>query len=70
MMTFIGSSPIRRFAENWDAERISMSAERLPATQNNLPCTYVTEDTVRSPEMLASLFKKMRSTSRAAFVTV
>lgn len=60
VMTFIGSSPIRQFAENWDAARIlKMSAEAVTfATQNNLPCTYVTEDTIRSrPEMLASLFK-------------
>ena len=36
-----------------------MSAEAVSfATQNNLPCTYVTEDTIRSrPEMLAPLFK-------------
>ena len=60
VMAFIGSSPIRQFAENWDAERIlKMSAEAVSfATQNNLPCTYVTEDTIRSrPEMLAALFK-------------
>ncbi|HNF98489.1 MAG TPA: LeuA family protein [Pseudomonadota bacterium] len=60
VMTFIGSSPIRQFAENWDKERIlKMSAEAVSfAAQNNLPCTYVTEDTIRSrPEMLAPLFK-------------
>jgi 2-isopropylmalate synthase len=60
VMTFIGSSPIRQFAENWDAERIlRMSAEAVSfATKNNLPCTYVTEDTIRSrPEMLAPLYK-------------
>ena len=62
VMTFIGSSPIRQFAENWDAERIlRMSAEAVSfATKNNLPCTYVTEDTIRSrPEMLAPLYKNL-----------
>jgi 2-isopropylmalate synthase len=60
VMTFIGSSPIRQFAESWDAKRIlKMSAEAVSfATSNNLPCTYVTEDTIRSrPEMLAALFR-------------
>jgi 2-isopropylmalate synthase len=60
VMTFIGSSPIRQFAENWDRERIlHMSREAVSfATAHNLPCTYVTEDTIRSrPEMLAALFK-------------
>lgn len=60
VMAFIGSSPIRQFAENWDKERIlSLSREAVAfATQNHLPTTYVTEDTIRSrPEMLADLFK-------------
>jgi len=60
VMTFIGSSPIRVFAEDWDAERmLKLSAEAIDfCVQNNLPACYVTEDTTRAhPEMLASLFK-------------
>ena len=74
VMTFIGSSPpIRQFAENWDKERIlKMSAEAVSfAAQNNLPCTYVTEDTIRSrPEMLAPLFKNAIDSGRAQAVSV
>jgi 2-isopropylmalate synthase len=58
--TFIGSSPIRLYAENWDLERLlKASAEAIDfAVKNNLPVAYVTEDTVRSrPEVLAALFK-------------
>ncbi|MCS6915659.1 MAG: LeuA family protein [Myxococcales bacterium] len=60
VMTFIGSSPIRQYAEGWDVGHIlklSTDAIRF-ATRSGLPCTYVTEDTTRSrPEVLASLFK-------------
>lgn len=58
--TFIGSSPIRLFAEGWDVERLlKQSAEAIDvAVKNGLPVAYVTEDTVRSrPEVLAALFK-------------
>lgn len=60
VMTFIGSSPIRLYAEDWDEARmLKLSAEAIDfSVQNGLPCTYVTEDTTRArPEMLASLFK-------------
>lgn len=60
VMTFIGSSPIRVFAEDWDAERmLKLSAEAIDfCVQNSLPACYVTEDTTRAhPDMLASLFK-------------
>ncbi len=60
VMTFIGSSPIRVFAEDWDADRmLKLSAEAIDfCVQNNLPACYVTEDTTRAhPDMLASLFK-------------
>ncbi len=58
--TFIGSSPIRLFAESWDVETLlKHSADAIDvAVKNNLPVAYVTEDTIRSrPEVLASLFK-------------
>ena len=58
--TFIGSSPIRLFAENWDvATLLKHSADAIDvAVKNGLPVAYVTEDTTRSrPEVLAALFK-------------
>lgn len=60
VMAFLGSSPIRQFAEGWDTQRLvdlTGSAVRL-ATEAGNPCTFVTEDTVRSrPETLKTLFK-------------
>lgn len=58
--TFIGSSPIRALAEDWDVEvLVKRSAEAIDVgVKNGLPVAYVTEDTIRSrPEMLATLFK-------------
>jgi 2-isopropylmalate synthase len=58
--TFIGSSPIRLFAESWDvATLLKHSADAIDvAVKNGLPVAYVTEDTTRSrPEVLAALFK-------------
>ena len=56
---FIGSSPIRQYAEEWDLafiEKQSVEAIRFAARQN-LAVTYVTEDTTRSkPEDLRRLF--------------
>jgi 2-isopropylmalate synthase len=60
VMTFIGSSPIRVYAEDWDEARmLKLSAEAIDfCVENQLPCCYVTEDTTRArPQMLASLFK-------------
>jgi len=57
---FIGSSPIRQFAEDWDAQSIAKkSAEAIDvAVKAGLPVAYVTEDTTRSrPEVLSTLFK-------------
>ncbi len=57
---FIGSSPIRAVAEDWD---VSLIAKRSAAAidvgvKAGLPVAYVTEDTTRSrPEMLSTLFK-------------
>jgi 2-isopropylmalate synthase len=59
VLTFIGSSPIRLYAEGWDLEgMLQKSAEAIDlAVQNGLPATYVTEDTTRSrPEVLGKLF--------------
>tara|TARA_R110002096_G_scaffold44524_5_gene119755 strand:+ start:20464 stop:21747 length:1284 start_codon:yes stop_codon:yes gene_type:complete len=60
VMAFIGSSPIRAYAENWDLDlMLKRSAEAIDlAVSNNLPVTYVTEDTTRSkPDVLATLFR-------------
>jgi len=55
---FIGSSPIRQYAEEWDIEHIlrhTRSAVEFAAGEG-LPVMYVTEDTVRSsPEHLELL---------------
>jgi 2-isopropylmalate synthase len=58
--TFIGSSPIRALAEDWDLSvMLKRSAEAIDvAVKNGLPVAYVTEDTIRSkPDVLAALFK-------------
>lgn len=56
---FIGSSPIRQFAEGWTTEQMienTRSAVRF-ARRNNLPVLYVTEDTTRAhPETLRRLY--------------
>lgn len=60
VMAFIGSSPIRQYAENWDLDRmLRMSAEAVElGVKAGLPVTYVTEDTSRSrPDTLYRLFR-------------
>jgi 2-isopropylmalate synthase len=60
ILTFIGSSPIRQYAEGWDeGHMLRLSAEAIDlGVQNGLPVAYVTEDTTRSrPEMLGKLFR-------------
>ncbi|MFO0665130.1 MAG: LeuA family protein [Polyangiaceae bacterium] len=57
---FIGSSPIRQYAENWDVDLIAKrSTEAIDvAVKAGLPVCYVTEDTTRSrPEVLTTLFR-------------
>ncbi len=57
---FIGSSPIRQLAEDWDIATIAKrSAEAIDvAVKAGLTVAYVTEDTTRSrPDSLATLFK-------------
>jgi 2-isopropylmalate synthase len=58
--TFIGSSPIRKLAEDWSFERIlRQSAEAIAfAVREGLEVCYVMEDTTRSrPEDLAALYR-------------
>src|SRR5262245_36471915 len=57
--TFIGSSPIRQFAEEWTIDKIlKLSEEAVShASKNGLPVMYVTEDTVRTPpEVVKKLY--------------
>ncbi len=60
VMAFIGSSPIRWYAEGWELElMLKRSAEAIDlAVKSGLKITYVTEDTTRSrPEVLEALFR-------------
>jgi isopropylmalate/homocitrate/citramalate synthase len=57
--TFIGSSPIRQYAEDWTLDTMLRLTEEAVsfAVQNGLPVMYVTEDTTRStPETIKRLF--------------
>src|SRR5205085_12600358 len=57
--TFIGSSPIRQYAEDWTLDRILQSTEEAVtyAVKHGLPVMYVTEDTTRAkPDALKALY--------------
>ena len=57
--TFIGSSPIRRFAEDWKLDAMVKSVETSVATlvKAGLPVMFVTEDTTRAdPQTLDKLY--------------
>ncbi len=57
--TFIGSSPIRQYAENWTEETMLQHTREAVtyAVKNGLTVMYVTEDTVRAkPSTLRALF--------------
>ena len=59
VLCFIGSSPIRQYAEDWDLARmLKLSADAIDLGRRyNLPVAYVTEDTTRSrPDVLTKLF--------------
>jgi 2-isopropylmalate synthase len=59
VLCFIGSSPIRQYAESWDLPRmLQLSADAIDLGRKyNLPVAYVTEDTTRSrPEILHKMF--------------
>lgn len=56
---FIGSSPIRRLAEDWSVEYLAETARRAVrfARQAGLPVMFVTEDTTRcDPETMRRLY--------------
>jgi 2-isopropylmalate synthase len=59
--TFIGSSPIRRYAEGWTLERMLETSEEAVTfcVREGLPVLMVTEDTTRAdPETLKDLYGK------------
>ena len=57
--TFIGSSPIRQYAEDWELDRLLAYTEQAVrfTVESGLPNMYVTEDTTRArPETLRRLY--------------
>jgi 2-isopropylmalate synthase len=57
--TFIGSSPIRQYAEDWTLDRMLKATEEAVtfAVREGLPVMYVTEDTTRArPETIKALY--------------
>ncbi len=57
--TFIGSSPIRQYAEDWTLDRMLRVSEQAVtfAVGEGLPVMFVTEDTTRArPEVLKALY--------------
>ena len=58
---FLGTSPIRQFAEGWTMERILNTAEKAVtfAVDNDIPVMFVTEDTTRSkPEEIKEVYTR------------
>jgi len=58
--TFIGSSPIRQYAEGWSLEMMLTATEEAVkfATSHGLPVMYVTEDTSRAnPATVRALYR-------------
>lgn len=56
---FIGSSPIRQYAESWELDTmLKLSRDAVGfATKNGLPCMFVTEDTTRAhPDHVRALY--------------
>lgn len=57
--TFIGSSPVRRYAEDWSLDKMLRVSEEAVtfAVREGLPVMFVTEDTTRAdPETLKALY--------------
>src|SRR5256714_4098056 len=57
--TFIGSSPVRFYAEDWTLDKLLKLTEEAVtfAVKEGLPVMYVTEDTTRAdPETIRSLY--------------
>jgi 2-isopropylmalate synthase len=57
--TFIGSSPIRQYAEGWELSDMLNNVRTAVGfcKQNGLPCMFVTEDTTRAhPDTIRALY--------------
>ncbi len=57
--TFIGSSPIRQYAEDWTLDKMLATSEEAVtfAVRHGLPVMFVTEDTTRArPDTLKALY--------------
>jgi len=57
--TFIGSSPIRQYAEDWTLDKMLATSEQAVtfAVKHGLPVMFVTEDTTRArPDTLRALY--------------
>jgi 2-isopropylmalate synthase len=57
---FVGTSPIRQYAEDWDLDRLIRTVDEALgwAQKHDVPVAFVTEDTVRSnPATLDKLFR-------------
>jgi 2-isopropylmalate synthase len=58
---FLGTSPIRQYAEGWTMEKIISTAEKAVsfAIDNDIPVMFVTEDTTRSkPEDIKAVYTR------------
>src|SRR5215467_5941612 len=69
--TFIGSSPIRRYTENWTEEFLLQTSEKAVkfAVSLGLDVMYVTEDTTRcDPQMIKRLYSTAISHGARAIV--
>jgi isopropylmalate/homocitrate/citramalate synthase len=70
--TFIGSSPVRFFAEDWTLDKLLKLTEEAVtfAVREGLPVMYVTEDTTRAdPETIRALYTTaIRAGARAVCV--
>ena len=58
---FLGTSPIRQYAEGWTMEKILSTAEKAVsfAIDNDIPVMFVTEDTTRSkPEDIKAVYTR------------
>ncbi|MAV95301.1 MAG: 2-isopropylmalate synthase, partial [Euryarchaeota archaeon] len=58
---FLGTSPIRQYAENWTMDKIMKTAENAVefAIDNDIPVMFVTEDTTRSrPEDIKAVYTR------------
>ena len=70
VLCFIGISPIRQYAEDWDLARMMQAVGERDRSgrKYNLPVAYVTEDTTRSAARSAdqAVHATRSSTARSA----